>query len=334
MSTINALSNELLLTIYNHIDSVAHLAQCRLITVKSEEQALKLYRHLFHDPRRTPLIKHLHFELDSTALSFVIEDLLRMVFTSNIEQLTGSVKADKFFNTLFDIGDQDPSQFNHLKSIPKYTGNDHVISNNRLLKFKSAVHSFKLTVDDTHRVGNRSWSTEFDQFPNLATFTLKGVPSLLQGIEKQIQLCHKLKTLNLVDINYSGQSMTRINKDQLIAWATRSVRKENSLRTVNVEALCRAELVEYLLYKYPNVTNITIKGELWFPTNNSLILDHDNLNRILDAVKNIQEKEITLILPADIKMKHVIEFAITREEDIGFNIKQINDQNQLVMEIN
>ncbi|CAO0801187.1 unnamed protein product [Mucor circinelloides] len=326
----SSLSEDLLFALFDNISSVAHLAQCRLvckhwnepaaktmfskkITVKSEKQALKLYRHLFRDPSKTPIIKHLHFELDSIDLPLVIEELLHVVFTPNIERLTGYVKTDKFFTTLFEIADGYSSSFDQLKSLTKYTGQNEHIGVQWYLKFKSAIHTFTLEVVS-------------ESSPERIFYGL-------EDIEERLKECHHLKTVNFQEIDYDGWDMDMMTNKEVASWVTSNVKKQESLQTINFEALCRADLFEYLLFKYPNVTNITIKGQLWFPSK-SLYLDHQNLRRILDALKRIPQKKIIFILPANVSMKSVIELVISRDEDIQFNVEEIESQSQLVMKIN
>ncbi|EPB90229.1 hypothetical protein HMPREF1544_02914 [Mucor circinelloides 1006PhL] len=352
----SSLSEDLLFALFDNISSVAHLAQCRLvckhwnepaaktmfskkITVKSEKQALKLYRHLFRDPSKTPIIKHLHFELDSIDLPLVIEELLHVVFTPNIERLTGYVKTDKFFTTLFEIADGYSSSFDQLKSLTKYTGQNEHIGVQWYLKFKSAIHTFTLEVVSESSPESKSlecsisWTENLKYFTNLHTLTLKGIFYGLEDIEERLKECHHLKTVNFQEIDYDGWDMDMMTNKEVASWVTSNVKKQESLQTINFEALCRADLFEYLLFKYPNVTNITIKGQLWFPSK-SLYLDHQNLRRILDALKRIPQKKIIFILPANVSMKSVIELVISRDEDIQFNVEEIESQSQLVMKIN
>ncbi|KAF1805412.1 hypothetical protein V8B55DRAFT_1573939 [Mucor lusitanicus] len=354
MAKVHTFPEELLIIVFNSIDAVARLAQCRLvckgwnepatrvmlskkISVTSEEQALQLYRHLFKDPRKTSLIKHLHFELDEEHLPLVIEHLLRLTFTPKIQKFTGFAKADKFFTTLFEIADNTASSFDQLQSLTEYTGESDDISSQQYLKFKGAVRTFTLEITKASS-GNSSsitWTEQLKEFPNLSKFILEGYPDWLEGIDYRIKECHYIKTLILKDIDYGAQNHGKLSKRDVRIWiADKHVKKVKSLRTIRIEALCRAELIEYLLFKYPNVTDITIKGDVWVPTYNRPNMDQDNLNRILDAVRTVRQKHINLVLPENIKMKNVIEFATTRDEDIRFTIEQINNQSQLVMKIN
>ncbi|KAF1805411.1 hypothetical protein V8B55DRAFT_1068905 [Mucor lusitanicus] len=280
------------------------------------------------------LLEHLHFELNEDNLPFTIEKLLQLTFTPSIKRFTGSVKADKFFDTLFGIVDQSPASFDQLEEMTEYTGANQGISDQRRVKFPSIVRAFDLRVvaidaptDTVH------WSNHFFTFRNLTTFTLKGIPTGLDGIEYQIKGCHYLKTLNLQDIDYGGQTMARMTTEEVTNWWTASnAIKEELFITLNIEALCRPELIEYLTFKYPNVANITIKGRLWFPSND-LEVAQGNLKRILDAVKGLRRKKLELILPPTITITNIIR-VLSNTDVITLASKQIDGQNQLEMKIN
>ncbi|CAO0801186.1 unnamed protein product [Mucor circinelloides] len=353
MPTISALPQELLFAILNNVPNVKQLAQCRLvckrweesatkaifakkITIKSEEQAFKLYRHLYRDTSKVPLIKHLHFELDDDDLHFLVKELLQLTFTPSIQRFTGFAKADRFFTTLFNIVDRSPSSFDQLEEMTKYTGVDMSILDQRRLKFGSIIRTFSLRVVKNNTFTNSTviWSDHFHLFRNLTEFTLMGAPSGLNGIEQIIEGCHYLSTLSLVNMDYGGQTVAKMTTEEVISWASNNVNKEESLKTLSIKTLCRPELIEYLLFKYPNVANITIDGRFW-SSSNDLVVDHANLSRVLDAVKRIRQKQLKLILPPTIIiMKNALEFFTTPDEVITFGIKPIQGQTQLVMEMN
>lgn len=353
MPTISTLPRELLFAILNNVPNVKQLAQCRLvckhwdesatkaifakkITIKSEEQAFKLYRHLYRDMSKVSLLKHLHFELDGDDLHFIVKELLQLTFTPSIQRFTGFARADRFFTTLFNIIDRSPSSFDQLKDMTKYTGVDMSISDQRLLKFGSIVRILSLGVFKEIASVNSTviWIDHLHVFRNLTEFTLKGAPNGLNNIEQIIEGCHYLSTLNLENMDYGGQIMAKMTTEEVISWASNNVNKEESLRTLSIKTLCRPELIEYLLFKYPNVANITIDGRFW-SSSNDLVVDHANLSRVLDAVKRIRQKQLKLILPPTIIiMKNALEFFTTPDEVITLGIELIQGQTQLVMKMN
>ncbi|KAL9536963.1 hypothetical protein MBANPS3_012212 [Mucor bainieri] len=331
MTKIKALPQELLFAVLNCIDSVAHLAQCRLvskawhepatramlgkkITIKSDKDAFKLYRHLFRDSSKLPLLKHLHFELTENNLPFIIEELLHLTFTPYIQRLTGSVKANQFFTTLFEIADQSLSGFDQLEDLPTYTGTSRTITDQRQVKFGGIVRTFAVTVLKSGSTDGDTvvWSNYLHTFRNLTAFALEGFPTGIGGIDKK--------------------TMTRMTTEEVTSWATSNVSKETTLETLNIKALCRPELIEYLVFKYPNVANITIKGELWYP-NEDVAVAQDNLTRVLVAVKRIRQKKLVLILPPTITFKD-IKKVLSDSDIIALAVKQIDGQYQLEMKIN
>ncbi|KAF1805416.1 hypothetical protein V8B55DRAFT_1330758 [Mucor lusitanicus] len=315
-TTILSLPEELILAILSKL-STQQLAECRLvykhwdalaakamlsrrITIRSNLQAFQLYIHLSRDPSMAALVKHMRFKLDGQELPFAVQCLLQLIFNANIIKMTGHVESDTFFTTLFDIADRaPPSTFQQLKQLPTYTGKNSKITDRKYMTFKNTVRSFSLNIaGDALSAGRISWVDMFDQFPSLTKFTLSGAPNGLDDIESKLKNCHYLKHLYLHDLFYGGLTMHDMTKDQVATWLTTShVQQETSLRSLYIEALCRPELIEYLLFKYPHVRDITIKGRLWF-LGRSLRLVHDGMDRILDAIAKIRHKHITFVLPA------------------------------------
>ncbi|KAL9543745.1 hypothetical protein MBANPS3_007970, partial [Mucor bainieri] len=299
------------------------------ITIKTEKNALKLYRHIFRDINSVPLLKHLHFELNNDYLPYSIEELLYMTFTPSMQRLTGSVKAEKFFNTLFDIANSSRASFDQLEDLPKYTGASEAIRNERLLRFGSIVRSYTLTVPQSGTSTNDTiiWKDYFHTFRNLTTLTLQGHPNELNGIEGQIKGCHHLNTLNLQDILYGEQIMAQMTTEKVISWATHNVSKETTLKNLNISTVCRPELIEYLLFKYPNTANITIIGELWYP-NDDLVVAQENLSRVFHGIREVSHKKVELTLPPNITFRDI-------KETFKISIKsQMYLPDKLLMKIN
>ncbi|KAL9540588.1 hypothetical protein MBANPS3_009598 [Mucor bainieri] len=347
MQAILSLPEELSLAILSKL-SIKQLAECRLvckhwsllaartmlgkrITIDSEAQALKLYSYLSRDPSKAAIIRYMRFKLDSPDLPFVVYCLLQLTFNANTIKMTGRVKSDKFFTALFDIADRaPPSTFSQLQQLPTYTGQNSKTTDRKYLTFKSAVRSFSLGIagDALPSVGRINWVDLFDQFPNLTTLTLSGAPSGFNDIESKLKNCHHLKHLYLRDLFYGGLTMNDMTRGQVMTWASSKVHKEKSLRSLSIEVLIRPELIEYLLFKYPHVRSIILRGRLWF-RDRSLRLEHDGMNRILDSLKTIRHKQITFVLPTHIEMREVIEYMATRDENVDFFIEEFDGQDEL-----
>ncbi|KAL9538937.1 hypothetical protein MBANPS3_010575 [Mucor bainieri] len=161
--TINAaaLPKEVLGIIFASFDSAAQLGECRRvckkwdnpaakamyskkISVKSETCALKLYRHLFKDQSKIPLIRHMHFELDGDVLSFIFEELLRLALTPTVEKITGNVKADSFFKTIFDINAEPATSLQRLKTLPVYKGSSAHMNKTIIMWTKDSIRVLRL----------------------------------------------------------------------------------------------------------------------------------------------------------------------------------------------
>ncbi|KAL9536445.1 hypothetical protein MBANPS3_012646, partial [Mucor bainieri] len=120
MSSIASLNEELLDLMFNNIKSTKQLSICRLvckswnesaakamlgrtIIIKTELKAIKVFKHLIIDSSKAKYIKHMHFVFDGAELPVIVEELLRIALTPNVERISGCVKPDVFFTTMFDI---------------------------------------------------------------------------------------------------------------------------------------------------------------------------------------------------------------------------------------
>ncbi|KAL9540592.1 hypothetical protein MBANPS3_009602 [Mucor bainieri] len=344
MTEISSLPEELLLSVLDHIDCVAQLAQCRLtctrwngaaatvmfgkkITIRSEDQATKLQRHLLQDPN-----KLLDYDLPPT-----IQDLMHLAITPKIQRLSGVVKSDTFFTTLFAIADKTHSNFDQLKDIPTYIGPNKSISDKVYLKFKSAIHTLRMQIA-TVPIGSSyiHWDQLLDQYPNLTTFTLKSVPVQFKELDDVIKRCHHLQSLSLESIDHDGQGISeRMSKEQLVSWATSHVQKEASLQTIKInETAFYPEFFEYLQFKYPNVSSVSIEKRVWWPTHDINIRVAEDFTRVLDAFKAVSHKQINLLLPNHFQVEQVDEFATARQEVIRLETAIVHGRIRCLMTIN
>lgn len=341
-------------SILNHIDSVAQLAQCRLtcsswngtaatvmfgkkITIGTEGQAIKLQRHLLRDPSKVSLIRHLHFQLSDYDLPPALEQLLPLVITPKIQRLSGFVKSDTFFTTLFAIADKTRSEFDQLKDIPAYIGYNEDIGHKVYLRFKSAIHTLKMQIAVVPSGSSYiHWEQLLDQYPNLTTFTLKSVPIQFKKLDAVIKKCHHLRSLSLEGIDHDGPSSDeRMSKEQLVSWATNHVDKEGSLQIINMnETAFYPEFFEYLQFKYPNMSTVSIEKRVWWPAHDINISVMDDFNRVLDAFKAVNQKQINLLLPSYFQAELGIEFAAARQEAIRLDATVAQGQNLCLMTIN
>lgn len=128
------LSEELFSKIFNHIDSVEQLAQCRItctkwnrpaettmfsktILFKSQVQVLTLFGHLFKDTSKGKLIKRIHFDPEFDTF-WLLKAMFDTVPMPNLEYLTGSMMKEDSFATLLGTTTESTTAFNQLKMIP------------------------------------------------------------------------------------------------------------------------------------------------------------------------------------------------------------------------
>ncbi|KAL9538939.1 hypothetical protein MBANPS3_010577 [Mucor bainieri] len=310
----------------NWDDPAAKAMFGRKIFIKSELGAIKLYRHLFRDPPKIPLIRHLDFNLDTTELPIIVEELLHLAFKPNIRWLTGTVKAEKFFTTVFDIVDNSPQEFDKLEKMPELDGQTVAIAAKRLILIKNFTSCIKMSISRT--------SEKLDQFPILTGLTIAGHANGLQAIENVLKHCPHLLEVNFEDFQWDDPNNTRVMlKEEVDAWVSANVKKDTVMETIVINSTCRPELVEYMTSKYTNIEQIEIDGQLWMPSHN-LSLSNGNLERILNAISKVQVKQIRLILPASTKMKDAVKISKSRSENIEFDLEDIDGTEELILKLN
>ncbi|CEP08817.1 hypothetical protein [Parasitella parasitica] len=349
MITEAVLPQELMDIIIMNVDTAAQLAQCslvcknwsylamkimhtKMILVKSERGAVKLYGHLSRHPEKIESIVHLDFHLDSTDLSIIIEELLALAITPNIHKLTGFVKSDRFFKTLFKIIDDTPSELEKLVELPKYTGDNDALAIEQALRFKSMYDGLTIVARGYGRSEIfQCLLHQLDRFKNLTYLKLMGFAQGLQGIESVLKRSSRLKTLEIQNFEYDSCNMRYMPTTEVKHWAAAKVKRGKSLQTLIVESACRPEFIDYLMFKYPTITNLKITGQLvYFASDCKTSIIHD-LNRIFDAVAKVRCKEITLIIPGYYEPWDVAPSLRNHSENIIFHFKEDRGQRNLVL---
>ncbi|KAL9538940.1 hypothetical protein MBANPS3_010578 [Mucor bainieri] len=347
MSKTAALPDELLLNIFNYIDScritckswnnpAAEAMFGKKIPINTELGAIKLYRHLFRDPSKIPLIKHMDFTLDSDDLPIIFEELLRLAFTPSIQQVTGSVKAVGFFTTIFDIIGASKLEFEDLSNLPIYSGkssNSNDISIKKLFAIKNHCSSLMIPVP-RERTASNNWRLllALDQFKALISLDLQGNADGLKDLEEVSKGCPRLTILKFTNFELCAPTQRELTKVEIDAWNAANVTKQESVRTIEINSTYRPEMIEYLVYKYPNIKSIEIKGTVW-SSNRDASLNNGSVARVLDAIQHIKSTNVTVLLPVATKMKDAVRFSKSRDEDIEFDIEELENREQLLLRI-
>ncbi|KAI8643296.1 hypothetical protein BD408DRAFT_415013 [Parasitella parasitica] len=315
MTTYKSLPKEILSIIFNSIDSLAALSACRLvcrawddpaetamlskpIEIHHQDRVIKLVDHLAKKPEKGRHIKHLM--VPALADNDIVDALLQLAFTPNIEELNGNVftnlRMSHFLETMTKIANQSREEFKKLKSIPT----SHVLNDSyskALLTFKSTLQHIELWVknntdsqDLIHRLG---------EFKSLNALDLYGEIDNIVDLETILKGCCNLQALylNMEDLEALEKNGREMDKDQLILWAKENVQQVASVKTLDITALGFPSFIEYLMFKYPNTEsfNFNIFGlELPFEVDDLVSL---NIDRIINALKHLKQYSLDYKIP-------------------------------------
>lgn len=308
------------------------------ITITSDKVASRLFRHLFLDYSKIPLIKHLDFQLeDDDDLPMNIHRLLLLAVHPTIESLTGSVKSYQFFKVLFDIVDSSSDEFTGLETVPLYTGPDVDFNTTVALKFKKSLVCPAVALRGQTTLAAKDLLKNLDQFPKLGMVLLRGHLDGLDWMEYLLRSNPDLSCLGIVNFDITKNFLSDMRSmPNIVSWCHSTVQQEKALKQIIIHShKFLPKAIMYLCYKYPNVQYFELKGKLYVPEGRP-VTDSDvfiMLNLILEAVKKIESKVIQLVLPKSVSLLEAMKFLPTREEDIEFSIEEINGQNELVLNL-
>jgi len=325
MTNITSVPAELLSVVFDNIESNLQLAECRLvcrkwndpaarsmlgnkITINSEKAASRLFRHLYLDPSKIPLIRHLDFRLDEDNLPMNVYKLLLLTFTPSIVNLTGSVKSKRFFTALFDIVNTSPQTFANLATLPLYSGSDADFNTTVALKFKDSLLYPTLRLSGQTTQTTKDFLKDLDQFQNLGMVILRGHVNGLEWMEDLLKSNSDLEGFGVINF---------------------------ALQYLMISSVCRPEVLEYFSYKYPELKYIELKGRVWLPER-GLPTESDvftTVDRILNVVKKIECKVISLVLPRNASLMAAIKYVSGREEDIEFSIADFRGETEVILNL-
>lgn len=353
MTHIASFPTELLSSIFDNIDSNRQLAECRLvckhwndpaarsmlgntITITSDKTASRLFRHLFLDPSKIPLVKHLSFNLNDDELPMNIHKLLLLAVGPNIVNLTGFVKSEEFFKVLFDIVDSSSEAFTKLETVPSYTGSDVDFNTTVALKFKNSLMYPIVALGGQTTPAATNFLKNLDQFPKLDMVIFQGHVDGLEWMEDLLRSNSNLDGFGLGNFVIKNFLANTRRLEGVNSWLTSNVQQERALEYILIKSpMFRPEAVMYLCYKYPNMKYIELKGKIWSPEGRDATEDDvfSTLTLILNAIKKIEFKVIQLVLPKNFSLMAAMKFLPMRDEDIVFSIEEIKGENEVVLSL-
>lgn len=254
----------------------------------------------------------------------IFEYLMDIAFTPTMEELTGLVYTKKFFNILVSIAERYSLEFVNLKRIPKYAhDNDGYMSARTLKQLQASALSIDIQPFSYAETLNWKVIKLLDKFKYLRSLELKGEIDTWSIVDPVLKKCHTLETLTFYGLHI-GDFETSTDRQEVHSWVIiHKVIKEFSLKAIEFKSsVFSPPLIEYLMYKYPNVTKFTV-------TRRYLHLAFEELQRIMDSIKRVQYKELTFILQYDVSMWEAIAFAEFCSDKVEFH----TDSSDVIMKI-
>ncbi|CAO0794503.1 unnamed protein product [Mucor circinelloides] len=238
----------------------------------------KFYSHLAKRPFLGRWIRYLDIgKSDMMSLQFQ-RHFLELAFTSNIEHVDGLL-GNEFYKFMLDIARRSPVKFSKLKSLahPVHYNITYVTT---LLYFKDSLQELKVLVLETHKAAQIVLNRlhEFHSLTTLSFMFYDDITQLTQ-LEKILQKCPpQVKTLKLK--LGSCRNEDQLQRDDLEQWLKENVTKSTSVWALHVDGNAHPTMMEYLLYKFPDITRASLYGY-------DLKFEGGVVKRILDTIKSL-----------------------------------------------
>lgn len=117
-----------------------------------------------------------------------------------------------------------------------------------------------------------------------------------------------------------GEAM---EKHDLAAWMQTEVKQVNSVEELSLEHQFRCDVVEYLVYKYPNLKEI----QLFTHRTNTLYAQDmakfkNNMDRIFQSIEGIPNKKMTFWLHINSNFYQIVDYFIKKGCHLSINKNQ------------
>ncbi|CEP07554.1 hypothetical protein [Parasitella parasitica] len=256
----------------------------------------KFIYYLENNPNMATCIKYM-FLTDVGSLALEMK-LLSLALTPKIRLLEGEM-SEELFGHLLDIAQKSPKKFGELQSLPNFSrarpiGNSTTTPNyyNTLLYFKESLTRLNVTMRPFEVPGQSLCVIpRLNEFGNLTELNLDlcGMQHLGDQSREYIVLDNILskctENLKILGLVWDRRS-TLMEKNDFKNWLmAQDVKQAPNVHTLKLGIVHTPLIVEYLLYKYQNVSELLI-GNL---TNFS--------ERIWEEVKDINKIQIIGSIP-------------------------------------
>ncbi|KAL9544430.1 hypothetical protein MBANPS3_007635, partial [Mucor bainieri] len=324
MITYKSLPSEILVLIFQHLPSVADIAECRLVCKAwndpAETAMFSKPLILYHEAKAEKVIRHLERHpakgrciTDLTVTDYddqrVMKRLLQLAFTPSIERLAGKVldifssaiRLSAIYTSIIEIAENSPIPFDRLKTIPDtFVLND--LYGRTLLTFKDTLETVQLRLfnhDDTQDVLHR-----FHEFKQLKTLRLEEAEfNNIKELDAVLKGCHHLKELYLnVEIldqttRAEESDLSNTSGSNAVLWQRMQVEKVPSLEKLEFVSPGYPLVVEYLLYKYPNVQDFRLDPMAMVEPSMDRNLTSQHFESILSSLKPLKKYSARFCMP-------------------------------------
>ncbi|KAL9557916.1 hypothetical protein MBANPS3_001146 [Mucor bainieri] len=223
----------------------------------------------------------------------IMAPLLRLVFTPNMKRITGNME-DPILKLITDIANKSEKKYD-LLMLGNYFQRYSFALANALIAFNASLCVVSLinTLTTREKQEVLALADRLDEFPQLSTFYFVGNQYSMSELERLLHGCTRLKELRLRVWNYT-------TTDDHRAWMEANVEKMHTLEKLTLSVTSNADLVDHIVYKYPNVKEIEL---IAFGGSTAIEVFNANVSRMVDAIQHIQRK--TVILKISLKMNPV-----------------------------
>ncbi|KAI8645058.1 hypothetical protein BD408DRAFT_429858 [Parasitella parasitica] len=263
--SIYKLPLELLSAVFQFVDSVQQMAQCRLVckswnicaepamfgkpfVIKTLHAAWSLYRHLYSNPNNGMQIKYFAFinSRNCGNLAALQLELLQYVFNPNLEVVRLLFTADDnalFFNQVRKIAKDPRYQFKKLRIFQssQFYDTSYKLT---LLAFRQTIQQVRIEPSDDRFVNC------LHKFKCLTVVEVDMNSSNLEQLNAALSECHSLQEVKMV----RGMPTASRTTEQLRFWAKRNVSTVDTVKKISFSGIYPSpEVIEFLTIKYPQI---------------------------------------------------------------------------------
>ncbi|KAI8643326.1 hypothetical protein BD408DRAFT_431542 [Parasitella parasitica] len=299
--------------VFHQVNSVKWIGNCRLVCrdwnpyaeevmfgqnleLTTVEKTIKFIYHLEKNPKMAEFIKDIYV---CDFLSLPLETkLLDIALTSKIRYLKGEMN-EELFGHLLEIAQNSPSKLSGLKSLPNFSRRRPIGASTTRPNYYKTLLFFKESLTHLSVVKYPFEIPEqtlcviprLNEFENLTELSLDlcGMPHLREVSMEYIEIdnilskCTKNLTSLTLIVDYRSTTMGKKEfKDFL---KLHNVQQVRNVHTLKLGTVYSPLIIEYLLYKYPSVSNMTV-GYI-----------KDFSDRIMEEVKNIDMFQVIGYMP-------------------------------------